>query len=101
MTEFGSIFKDLITQHINELLKSDETATFLHNTKDIRASGNEIEEKIRDTISLFLPEKYLVKSGHIIDSKGNTSPQLNKDIYQPGSSGQVKLYNEMKEAIQE
>lgn len=52
-----------------------------HGAGDIRDSGDIVENLIRKKIELFLPERYLVKKGHIIDSSGNVSNQLDIIIF--------------------
>ena len=74
-------FKDLLTQKIQDIFAANDRASFVHGTSNIHESGMEVENCIRDTISYFLPEKYLVKQGHIIDALGNVSGQLDVIIF--------------------
>lgn len=48
----------------------------IHGTDDIRAAGNEVEEAVRSFFRRMLPVKYYVGHGHIVDSSGNVSPQI-------------------------
>ena len=74
-------FKDILAQSVDKILSANKTANFIHKAKDIRGSGDEVEISIREAISFFLPEKYLVKQGHIIDSSGLISNQLDIIIF--------------------
>lgn len=48
----------------------------IHNSGDIRSSGNQFEISVRNFFKSKLPEKYYISNGHIIDADLNTSPQL-------------------------
>lgn len=74
-------FKDLLDQKITEIFAANDRSSFVYKTSNIHESGMEVEKCIRDTISYFLPEKYLVKQGHIIDALGNVSGQLDVIIF--------------------
>lgn len=74
-------FKDAIESKIDDIIVAKNRANKIHRSADIRSSGDEVEILIRETISLFLPEKYLVKQGHIIDEFGNVSNQYDIIIF--------------------
>ena len=57
------------------LKQARERAISIHPT-DIRASGNEVEQTVRDYLKRVLSPRYYVTSGHLIDSKHLVSPQL-------------------------
>ncbi|WP_146943326.1 DUF6602 domain-containing protein [Chryseobacterium hagamense] len=74
-------FKDAIEDIINEINLTKLKAESIHKSSNIRSSGDEIEDLIRSKISLFLPERYLVKQGQIIDDEGNVSNQFDIIIF--------------------
>lgn len=74
-------FKDLIDDLILEINIAKSVAEKIHKSGNIRASGNQVENLIRDKISLFLPDRYLVKQGHIINSDGKVSMQFDIIIF--------------------
>ena len=59
----------------NDLIRARERAIRVHPT-NIKAAGNEIEEKVRNYLRRILPPRYYVTSGHLIDPKHRVSPQL-------------------------
>jgi len=59
-----------------ELAAAREKARLVHATKDIRASGDEVEVAARAVLSRKLPGLYYVGHGHIVDARLRTSPQL-------------------------
>lgn len=59
-----------------EIFAAREQAKQIHNTKDIRAAGNEVEVAVRDYIARTLPVKFHVTHGHLIDRVGTVSSQL-------------------------
>lgn len=74
-------FKQIISSLVDEIILSGKKSGTLHKAGDISDSGDEVEINIRDIISNFIPERYLVKTGHIVDSKGNVSPQIDIIIF--------------------
>lgn len=66
---------------IDDINIAKQKANKIHKSGDIRGSGDQVEVMIRDMISLFLPEKYLVREGHIIDEVGNVSNQFDIIIF--------------------
>ncbi|MFC5872288.1 hypothetical protein SAMN05443633_104402 [Chryseobacterium arachidis] len=74
-------FKDAIEDIINEINLAKLKAESIHKSSNIRSSGDEVEDLIRSKVSLFLPERYLVKQGQIIDDEGNVSNQFDIIIF--------------------
>lgn len=74
---FHQIIEGIIEQ-INSCKKSSEN---IFKAGDIKSSGIEVEDFIREKISLFLPERYLVKQGHVVNADGKVSPQLDVIIF--------------------
>lgn len=74
-------FKDIINGIIDDIIDAKEKSSKLHSAGDIRASGDEVEDLIREKISLFLPERYLVRQGHIVNSEGKVSQQFDIIIF--------------------
>ncbi len=68
----ASIFKDDADELIQARIKSIK----IHNTSDIRAAGNEVENSVRDYFIRILPKKYYITHGHIIDNNGIISPEI-------------------------
>ena len=58
-----------------ELLRSRTRSGLVHSTGDIRASGDEVEVKIRDYLRRILPPRFYVTSGHLIDAQRRVSSQ--------------------------
>ena len=52
----------------------------IHNTGNIRASGDHFEIAVRNFFRTKLPDKYYISNGHIIDTTLSTSPQLDMII---------------------
>ena len=48
----------------------------LTHSTDIKAAGNHVEQAVRDYFSRMLASRYRVTAGHLIDSEGRTSPQI-------------------------
>jgi hypothetical protein len=59
-----------------EIFAARAKASVIHNTKDIRASGDEVERAVRKVLKRKLPTAYYVGHGHVVDSELTTSPQL-------------------------
>jgi hypothetical protein len=74
-------FKDIINGIIDDIIDAKEKSSKIHSAGDIRASGDEVEDLIREKISLFLPERYLVRQGHIVNSEGKVSQQFDIIIF--------------------
>lgn len=89
--------KKILTAIVNEIIVAKQKAEMIHTAGDIKAAGDEIEELIRSKISLFLPEKYLVKHGHIINSKGQVSNQLDIIIFDRLST--PKFFESQNESV--
>jgi hypothetical protein len=59
-----------------EILAAREKSRLIHGTTNIRASGDEVEEVVRRILRRKLPQLYHVGHGHIVDSRGANSSQL-------------------------
>ena len=74
-------FREIIEAIIGEINEAKRSADTIHNAGNIKTSGDEVEDLIREKISLFLPERYLVKQGHIVNSDGKVSNQFDILIF--------------------
>ncbi len=69
--DIAKLFRD----DAGELIKARDRCIQIHGT-DIRAAGNEVEIAIRRFFQRMLPTRFHVTQGHLIDSNGLVSPQL-------------------------
>ncbi|NQV17276.1 MAG: hypothetical protein HQ534_01855 [Armatimonadetes bacterium] len=74
-------FKQIVNEIISDINNAKTRSENIHKAGNIKSSGNEVEDLIREKISLFLPERYLVKQGHIVNSEGKVSNQLDIIIF--------------------
>jgi len=74
-------FHKIIENIIGDINEAKRKASSIHSAGNIKSSGDEVEELIREKISLFLPERYLVKQGHIINAEGKVSNQFDIIIF--------------------
>lgn len=74
-------FKEIVENIIGEINEAKRKANSIHSAGNIKSSGDEVENLIREKISLFLPERYLVKQGHIVNSEGKVSNQFDIIIF--------------------
>lgn len=74
-------FSQIIENFITEINHINKRSTDIHGSGNIKSAGDEVEDYIRKIISDFLPEKYLVKQGHLINSEGLVSNQLDIIIF--------------------
>lgn len=74
-------FRSILEAAISEINAACRKASMIHSAGDIRDSGDEIEELLRKKIELFLPERYMVKKGHLVDYEGTVSNQLDVIIF--------------------
>ncbi len=58
-----------------DLLRSRTRSGLVHSTGDIRASGDEVEVKVREYLRRVLPPRFYVTSGHLIDAQHRVSSQ--------------------------
>ena len=54
-------FEHIIENIIGDINEAKRKSSSIHSAGNIKASGDEVEDLIREKISLFLPERYLVK----------------------------------------
>lgn len=66
----------IFKREAEDFRKARQEAITIHGTADIRAAGNEIEIHIREFFKRMLPKTLYVTHGHLIDSNGLVSPQL-------------------------
>lgn len=74
-------FKEIIENIIGEINEAKRKSKSIHGAGNIKSSGEEVENLIREKISLFLPERYLVKQGHIVNPEGKVSNQFDIIIF--------------------
>lgn len=74
-------FKEIIETIIDEINDAKKKSKKIYNAGNIKSSGDEVEDLIREKISLFLPERYMVKQGHLVNSQGKVSNQLDIIIF--------------------
>lgn len=74
-------FRDAIEIIVDEINDAKKKANKFHKASNINESGIEVEALIRNKLSLFLPERYMVKQGQIIDEIGNVSNQFDIIIF--------------------
>ncbi|SRX75347.1 DUF6602 domain-containing protein [Aequorivita antarctica] len=74
-------FDQIVENIIGEINEAKRKAKSIHSAGNIKSSGEEVEDLVREKISIFLPERYLVKQGHIINSKGKVSNQFDIIIF--------------------
>jgi hypothetical protein len=74
-------FRDAIEIIVDEINDAKKKSSKFHRASNINESGIEVEAIIRNKLSLFLPERYLVKQGQIIDELGNVSNQFDIIIF--------------------
>lgn len=67
---------DYLSSKAAGIVQASERASSLHITSDIRASGNEVEIAVRESLSCLLSKKFKIAHGHIIDHNGNVSSQI-------------------------
>lgn len=63
-------------QEAAKIIQARKSSKILHDAGDIDASGDEIEQPVRDFLARKMPAQYSVCHGHIVDSTLTTSPQL-------------------------
>jgi hypothetical protein len=66
---------EVYQEEVKKLLAARKSGTIIHNTGDIRGSGDETEIAFRQFLSRRLPAKYFVGHGHVVDRFLNVSPQ--------------------------
>jgi len=75
--EFSKLSLEAVLQSdAEEIASAREKGRLMHRTKDIRASGDEVEDTVRKVLRRKFSQAYYVGHGHIVDSRWLTSPQL-------------------------
>ena len=59
-----------------DIRSAREKASLIRRTKDIRASGNEVELAVRSVLRKRLPGGFRVGHGHVLDSRLQVSPEI-------------------------
>jgi len=88
--EVGNNFPELdflqVWQGVAEdIMSSRHRSRIAHQTRDLRASGDEVEIPTRKLFREKLPASYHVGHGHIVDSTGRASPQYDIIIAETGA----------------
>jgi hypothetical protein len=68
--------EEIFRQDAQKIVDARKRSKVIHATSDIRASGNEVENAVRDFLRSRMPSNYYVGHGHIVDNKKQTSPQF-------------------------
>jgi hypothetical protein len=74
-------FRQILENLIGEINEAKRKSGVIHSAGNIKSSGDEVEKLIREKISLFLPERYMVKQGHVVNPEGKVSPQFDIIIF--------------------
>ncbi len=74
--DFRLALEKVVLSEAAEIVAAREKCRILHETKDIKAAGDEVEICVRDLLRRRLGHNYYVGHGHIVDSDGKVSPQL-------------------------
>jgi len=74
-------FREIIENIIDEIIDAKKKSEKVYGAGNIKSSGSEVEDLVREKISLFLPERYLVKQGHIVNNLGQVSHQFDIIIF--------------------
>lgn len=69
-------FRHVLQADAAELVAARVKSKLLHRTKDIRASGNEVEIATRNVLRRRLPRAYYIGHGHIVSPSWHSSRQL-------------------------
>ncbi len=61
---------------VNQIYVAQQNAKIIHASRDIRASGDHVEQSARKIVTSRLPFRCRVTHGHVVDFHGRVSPQL-------------------------
>lgn len=67
--------EQIFHQDAQRIIEARNRANVIHATTDIKASGNEVEQEVRDFLKRRMPSNFYVGHGHIVDCELKTSPQ--------------------------
>ncbi len=81
---------EILQRDAEEIIAARKNAKIIHNTRDISAAGNEVEQSVRNVLGRKLSQLYYVGHGHIVDSYWMTSPQL--DVIIVDNFGAPRLF---------
>jgi hypothetical protein len=68
--------EEIFRQDAQKIIESRKRFKVIHATSDIKASGNEVENEVRNFLRNRMPSNYYVGHGHIVDCNRLTSPQF-------------------------
>lgn len=68
--------EEIFRQDAQKIIEVRNRANVLHNTNDIKSSGNEVEHEVREFLRKRMPSNFYVGHGHIVDCELKTSPQF-------------------------
>lgn len=69
-------FESIFAYEVEGIINASNQALEIHRSKNIVASGNQLEIALRNFFIKKLPANYYVSNGHIIDKNLLTSPQI-------------------------
>lgn len=73
--DYMNLFQRTYENMLEGIVTTRKNAKALHSAGNIKASGDEVEEKVRDFIKTLIPENYYIEQGHIIDKNMQGSKQ--------------------------
>jgi hypothetical protein len=65
----------VLNSEVKAILEAREKGKLLHCSSDIKAAGDEVEEKVRTILRMKLPPSYYLGHGHVVDYRWFSSPQ--------------------------
>lgn len=68
--------EEIFRQDAQKIIDARKRSKVIHSTSDIKASGNEVENAVRDFIRERMPSNFYVGHGHVVDCNHKTSPQF-------------------------
>jgi hypothetical protein len=68
--------EEIFRQDAQKIIEARKRSKVIHASSDIKASGNEVENAVRDFLRSRMPSNYYVGHGHIVDNNRQTSPQF-------------------------
>jgi hypothetical protein len=77
MTKLSNLdIEEIFRQDAQKIIESRKRSKLIHATSDIKASGNEVENEVRNFLQGRMPKNYYVGHGHIVDCSQVASPQF-------------------------
>lgn len=65
----------VLNSEVKAILEAREKGKLLHQSSDIKAAGDEVEQTIRRILRTKLPPSYYLGHGHVVDHRWFSSPQ--------------------------